>query len=59
MICIQKGETVLDDAAVMFTQTFYKLLFNGKNVCEAFKQAKGDVESSFGKKEAKIFHIFV
>ena len=42
----------------MFTQTFYQFLFNGNNVCDSFDKAKKDVESNFGKKEAKIFSIF-
>ena len=59
VICIKKNKHVLDDAAIMFTKSFYKLLFEGKSVCKAFSQAKQDVDLNFGEKEASIFSIFV
>ena len=47
VICIQKGQKVRDDIALEFTKKFYVYLFDGKNICDAFDQAKEWVEQMF------------
>ena len=59
VICIQKDQKVLDEAAVMFTQRFYQFVFQGKSVCDAFYAAKSDVEAIYSEREARIFTMFV
>ena len=59
VICIQKNREVLDSAAILFTETFYKHIFKGESVCESFDIAKAGVEHKHGFNEAKIFKIFV
>ena len=44
VICVKEGAEVLDKAALIFARTFYKLIFRGLIICEAFNQAKAAVE---------------
>ena len=59
VICIEKDKEVLDDAAILFTENFYRALFKGQSVCEAFDDAKISVEAKWGPHESRIFKIFV
>jgi hypothetical protein len=36
VICVKEGAEVLDKAALIFARTFYKLIFKGILICEAF-----------------------
>ena len=45
VVCIKKNDSVLDEAAIQFTRTFYSLLFKGgyqksEMICTAFVAAK-------------------
>ena len=44
VICVKYDRYVLDDAAIVFTKTFYHKLFDQINICEAFEAAKAYVE---------------
>lgn len=44
VVCIKKGEDVLDAAAIKFTSSFYSNIFSGQSVCAAFDKAKAKVE---------------
>ena len=52
VICIDKGQTILDKAAVEFTKYFYDEVFDigtNKSICDAFEFAKEKVANTFGK----------
>lgn len=59
VICIKKGESVLDTAAINFTKSFYSNIFSGKKVCQAFERARNSVEFHECKGEANIFKLFI
>ena len=41
VICVKKGNTILDPAAIFFARKFYQTLFMEKyTICESFKMAK-------------------
>ena len=48
---------MLDEAAIFFTNRLYKKLFNGSKICDAFVEAKEDVEYNFGFIEADLFNL--
>ena len=39
VICIKQGRSVLDEAAIKFTKSFYNAVFDGYTFCEAFNSA--------------------
>ena len=46
VVCIQKKDQILDEAALKFAKAFYFALFNGVNsVCQAFAMAKRQIEA--------------
>ena len=51
VICIKTGETVLDSAAITFTETFYANIFGDISVCEAFERAKASVSFNIKEKD--------
>ena len=44
VVCIHQDYEVEDDAVITFTDSFYNLIFNGRKICDAFDQAKTQVE---------------
>jgi hypothetical protein len=62
VICVQQNVQILDEAAVVFSQNFYELLFKETlTVCMAFDQAKKMLEAHPNpalKLEAPKFIIF-
>ena len=41
VICVKKGNTIIDTAAIFFTKNFYQTLFMEKlTICESFHRAK-------------------
>ena len=40
VVCVKKTRSVLDDAAIKFTKTFYSCIFKGFPICTAFDLAK-------------------
>jgi len=53
VICISSNQTVLDKAAIEFSKYFYDEVFDSyENICEAYKNAKAEVEKIFGKFQA-------
>ena len=57
VICIKQQQEVLDEAALTFTKFFYKALMNRTTVCDAFIQAKSQVELEYKKKESDMFTL--
>lgn len=58
MISIDEAKTVQDDAILVFTESFYSLVFTGtKRICQAFKEAQNSVETQISREEAKKFMI--
>lgn len=55
VVCVEQQRFVLDEAAIGFTQAFYKYLFKGERICDAFEQAVNGVELKCGEKEANLF----
>lgn len=52
VVCIDRDFEVLDAAAVTFTDTFYKLIFQeNMDICNAFDLAKSNVGIRFTKEE--------
>ena len=50
VICINKNNTVLDQAAIEFSKVFYDQVFSPyMNICDAYKFAKAQVVEKFGK----------
>ena len=58
VICIKAGQYVNDQAAVNFTRLFYKLLFQGKQICHAFEYAKTSVEWNHEVRDGEMFKLF-
>ena len=44
IICVKENAEVLDKAVLVFTRKFYKNMFGGSDICDAFTTAKADVE---------------
>jgi len=44
VICVKDDAEVLDKAVLIFTRKFYKNMFGGSAICEAFTRAQADVE---------------
>ena len=61
VICVEKTRTLNDKAAVLFSRTFYSIVFGSDKItiCEAYNLAKDTVERKFGKKEADIMKLLV
>ena len=59
VVCIKTGMNVLDKAAISFTGTFYREIFNGKQVCTAFENAKASVDFNHNEYEGGIFQLLV
>ena len=60
IICIKDKRYVLDEVAIKFTQTFYKAVFTGKPVCEAFKRALQATQFNVGagcQNEVNLFQL--
>lgn len=57
VICVKQNKHVLDDAAIHFTKSFYRSLFNQGEVCVAFEEAKFDVGTKYKKHEADLFKL--
>ena len=55
VICSEQGKTILDEAAIGFSKSFYAKLFKGEAVCKAYKQAKDEIAFKFGENEANRF----
>lgn len=45
VICIDHEKTIQDESILQFTNRFYKMIFSGRNICEAFDQAKQEVKN--------------
>ena len=59
VICVKEGAEVLDTSALIFARTFYKLIFRGLNICEAFKQAKAAVEFEVNIGQSNMFKMLL
>ena len=57
VICVKQGKHVLDEAAIFFTNRLYKKLFNSCKICDAFIEAKEEVEYNFGFIESDLFTL--
>ena len=40
VVCVESNRFVLDEAAILFTNTFYREIFTGEEICTAFEMAK-------------------
>ena len=59
VICVEKGRFVLDKAAILFTKTFYQLIYQKEEeICTAFDEAKRSVQYNCSAEEANLFKIF-
>ena len=58
VVCVKQSRHVLDEAAIYFTKCFYLYLFENKKICQAFKEAKADVEFKFKRNESDLFKLF-
>lgn len=59
VICVREGAEVLDKAALIFTRSFYKKIFKGVPICEAFDLAKADVEFEINIGSANMFKMLL
>ena len=59
VICSEQGKTILDDAAISFSKSFYSKLFSGEAVCKAFKEARNEVGVKFNENEANRFQLMI
>lgn len=50
---------MLDRAALIFTRSFYKKIFKGVPICEAFDLAKADVEFEINIGSANMFKMLL
>lgn len=50
---------MLDKAVLVFTRKFYKNMFAGSQICEAFTRAKADVEFQYGIGQASMFKLLL
>lgn len=49
----------MDRAALIFARTFYKLIFRGLLICDAFNQAKAAVEFEVNLGQSNMFKILL
>ncbi len=60
VICIDKKYALRDEAAVLFSRTFYSTIFcSTVSICKAYESAMKLVERKFGKFEANKFMILL
>jgi hypothetical protein len=59
VICVREGAEVLDKAALIFTRHFYKLIFSGTMICEAFNLAKAAVEFEINIGSSNMFMMLL
>ena len=52
-------KSVPDEAAIYFTKSFYQKLFDQKDICTAYKEAKSETASNFKDHEANLFKLFL
>ena len=57
VVCVKQDKHVLDKAAIHFTNSFYRQIFNNVDVCKAFEDAKVDVECKYKKHESDLFKL--
>ena len=57
VVCVKQSKHVLDEAAIHFTNSFYKHIFSQVKVCEAYEFAKKEVEFKFKKHESDLFTL--
>ena len=55
VVCVKQQRFVLDEAAIQFTRTFYKHIFQGTPICTAFEAAKSAVGGHIRESEANLF----
>ena len=55
VVCVESNRFVLDEAAILFTKTFYSYLFTGEEICAAFNAAKNAVSFNIREAEANLF----
>ena len=51
VVCIISSSPVLDNAAIIFTSSFYSYIFEGESVSISFTKAKNDVKNSLNNKD--------
>lgn len=60
MICINKKDTILDQASLRFSEVFYQTLFIKKySVCKAFEVAKDEIRVSYTPTEAEKYKLLL
>ena len=59
VICSQQGKSILDKAAISFSQSFYSKLLAGEVICKAFQQARDEVSVKFSDEEANRFQLMI
>lgn len=57
VICIESTKEVLDDAVLTFANNFYRYLFSGKDICDAFHTAQKFTGNMHKEREALIFKL--
>lgn len=57
VICIEDMKEVLDEAVLTFTDTFYRAVFEGNSICNAFSIAQKLTTNLHTWREAKIFKL--
>jgi CHAT domain-containing protein len=57
VIFIENMKEVLDKAVLTFTNTFYRTLFDGKTICEAFQIAQRLTVNLHSERDALIFKL--
>lgn len=57
IVCIQDKRYVLDDVAIKFTQTFYREVFTGEPICEAFERAMNATFFNIGGGESRHHEV--
>ena len=55
VICVKQERFVLDEAAIKFTSTLYQAVFSGRNICDAFSEARSAVAFTLKEVEANLF----
>lgn len=59
VICVKEGKEVLDKAALIFTKIFYKQIFKGTLICEAFELAKEAVRFEINIGSSEMFKMLI
>jgi hypothetical protein len=55
---VKQGNKIADEAVILFSKTFYNLVFGGSNsICASFRSAKNAVEVRYGFNESDKFSI--